>query len=95
MLENKFQEIFKSNISSDSLHSERTGEFCRSLPISIINSRSEANIKTKLEILPRSWTDKSFYLNQDDINIYVLKYSQLSRSEQFLDLLVSSARTTV
>jgi hypothetical protein len=96
MLENQFQEKFKNNFSSCSKLSGKNRELqFRASPINIMNARSETNIITKTQILPKSWTDKSFYLNQDDINIYVLKYSQLSRSERYLDLLECSNKTKV
>ena len=95
MLENQFQEMFKKKFYSHNKLSGKNREQCRTLPMSIINARSEANIISKTQMLPRSWTDKSFYLNQDDINIYVLKYSQLSRSERYLDLLDCSNKTKV
>jgi hypothetical protein len=61
-----------------------------SLPLNIRNQTQNQNPHYSMKpvsqtTIPRSWTDNSFFQNQ--IDCYLLKYSHLSRSERFIDLL--------
>lgn len=63
------------------LNEKNNSQRQRSLPLKVIPN-------TRTQFITRSWTDNSFF--QSDLNCFLLKYSNQSRSERCLDLIESS-----
>lgn len=94
----KSNRYLNNNSNRDCL-STFNNENSKSMPLKVMLTSSLYNDKvssnsTDSKPLTRSWTDNSFFY-QNDIDCYLYKYSQLSRSEQFLGLLEQSAKYQV